>query len=52
MTALLFVLYPVYLLLVTISVFLLTKNSYAFLLLPAMPALAWTYVRLKPQLDV
>ena len=52
MTALLIVLYPLYLLLVTISVFLLTKNSYTFLLLLAMPALAWSYVRLKPQLDV
>ena len=51
MTALLLVLYPFYALMITILVYLLTKNPFAFFLLLLLPVFAWSFVRLKPQLD-
>jgi 1-acyl-sn-glycerol-3-phosphate acyltransferase len=51
LTALLFVCYPFYVLLIAGASFALTKSLWAFFLLPALPFTAWTYVQLKPQLD-
>lgn len=51
MTAILLFAYPVYVLLLTIVLFLLTKSWYAFLLLLALPFTAWSCVQLKPQID-
>jgi 1-acyl-sn-glycerol-3-phosphate acyltransferase len=51
LTALLFVCYPFYVLLIAGASFTLTKSLWAFFLLPALPFTAWTYVQLKPQLD-
>jgi 1-acyl-sn-glycerol-3-phosphate acyltransferase len=51
MTAILVFSYPVYLLLLTLLLFLFTKSLLAFLLLLFLPFTAWSYVQLKPQLD-
>jgi len=52
LTALLVFSYPFYLLLLTLTLFLVTKNYLSFLLLIILPFTAWAYLRLKPQLDV
>jgi 1-acyl-sn-glycerol-3-phosphate acyltransferase len=46
---LLFFLYPIYLCLLTLLVFLVTKNILAFSLLLIMPFTAWSYLQLKRQ---
>lgn len=46
---LLFILYPIYLLVITIIVFLLTGNILSFLLLLIIPFTAWSYLQLKRQ---
>lgn len=47
---LLFFLYPIYLLAITISVYCITKNLMASLLLLAMPFAAWATLQLKKQI--
>lgn len=51
LTGLLLFAYPLYLLLLTLLIFLFTKSWLAFLLLLLLPFTAWSYVQLKPQLD-
>ncbi len=48
---LLFILYPLFLLLLGSVLFLFTGNWLSFLLLPILPFTAWAYVQLKKQLD-
>jgi len=49
--ALLTFLYPIYLLLIVLLLFLFIKSSWVFSLLPILPFTAWSYVQLKGQLD-
>ena len=51
LVALLLFTYPFYVLLITLIVLILTHNSFAWLLIVALPFSAWAYVQLKPQLD-
>jgi len=51
LVTLLLFLYPVYVILLTAGITLLTHNSYFLFLILVLPALAWAYVQLKPQLD-
>lgn len=51
LVALLVFIYPLYLVLVTLLIFFITKNNYSFLLILLLPLCAWSYVQLKPQLD-
>jgi 1-acyl-sn-glycerol-3-phosphate acyltransferase len=51
MTAILLFTYPIYLLLLTLLLFLFTNSWYSFLLLLFLPFTAWSYTQLKPQLD-
>jgi 1-acyl-sn-glycerol-3-phosphate acyltransferase len=51
MTGLLFLLYPLYLLLITIAAVLITHSLYAFLLLLLMPFCAWAYSQVKHQFE-
>jgi 1-acyl-sn-glycerol-3-phosphate acyltransferase len=51
MTALLFVLYPVYLLVITLILFIITKQPLYIGILLIFPLMAWAYVRLKKQID-
>lgn len=51
MIGFLFVLYPLFLLLVTAVIFLFTKCWLSLLLLVVLPFTAWSYVQLKKQLD-
>ncbi len=51
MIGFLFVLYPLFLLLVTAVIFLFTKCWLSLLLLAVLPFTAWSYVQLKKQLD-
>ncbi len=43
--------YPVYLLIITILLFIILKSYWIFLLLLAFPFMAWSYVQVKGQLD-
>jgi hypothetical protein len=43
--------YPIYLLLLTLMIFFITKSWFAFLLLIILPFTARSYMQLKPQLD-
>jgi 1-acyl-sn-glycerol-3-phosphate acyltransferase len=47
MTGLLFFLFPLYVLALTLLIFFLTKNPYAFLLVALLPFTAWSYLQLK-----
>ncbi len=49
--ALLLFIYPLYVIFVTIIVFILTHNLFSWLLIIFFPFSAWAYSRLKPQLD-
>ncbi len=49
MTGLLFFMYPFYVLLITLIVFVITKNSYSVLLLILLPFTVWSYLQLKKQ---
>jgi len=49
MVGLLFFLYPVYLCLITLAVFFISKNILAFSLLIVMPFTAWSHLQLKRQ---
>ncbi len=51
MTAILLFSYPLYLLLLTLLLYVILKSWYVFLLLLLLPFTAWAYVQLKPQLD-
>ena len=50
MTGLLFFLFPLYVLALTLLIFFLTKNIYAFLLVVLVPFTAWSYLQLKKQI--
>jgi 1-acyl-sn-glycerol-3-phosphate acyltransferase len=49
--ALLLFIYPLYVVLITVLILLLTNSLYSWLLIIVLPFTAWTYVQLKPQLD-
>jgi 1-acyl-sn-glycerol-3-phosphate acyltransferase len=51
LVALLLFTYPLYLLLITLIAWSVTKSWYAFSLLLLLPFCAWAYVQVKPQLD-
>jgi len=51
MTSILLFSYPVYLLILTVIAFLVTKSWLVLMLLLLLPFTAWSYVQLKPQLD-
>lgn len=46
-----FILYPIFLLILSAIVFLFTGNWFSFLLILILPFTAWSYVQLKKQLD-
>ena len=50
MAGLLFFLFPLYILTLTLLIFFLTKNLCAFLLLALLPFTAWSYLQLKRQI--
>lgn len=50
MTGLLFFLFPLYALALTLLLFFWTKNVYAFLLLALLPFSVWSYLQLKKQI--
>lgn len=50
MTGLLFFLFPIYILLITLIIFFLTKSSYALLLLLLLPFCVWSYLQIKKQI--
>jgi len=50
MTGLLFFLFPLYVLTITLVLFFFTKNVYVFLLLAVMPFTVWSYLQLKRQI--
>ena len=47
---LLFILYPIYLLVITTTVYFITGNLWAFILLLFIPFTAWSYLQLKRQI--
>ena len=49
--ALLLFIYPLYVILITILILLLTHNLFSWLLIITLPFTAWAYMQLKPQLD-
>jgi hypothetical protein len=51
LVALLLLIYPCYVIVLTLTVILVTRNFYFLLLTVAFPLSAWAYVQLKPQLD-
>jgi 1-acyl-sn-glycerol-3-phosphate acyltransferase len=51
LVSLLFFIYPLVVLLITIAVFFITGNAFSFLLFIFFPLTAWAYTRVKPQLD-
>lgn len=51
MTGLLFFLFPLYVLALTLLIFFVTKNVYAFLLLALLPFTLWSYLQLKKQIS-
>lgn len=51
MTGILFLLYPVYILLITLCYLYFTKSLYFFLIVILLPFFAWSYVQLKAQTD-
>jgi 1-acyl-sn-glycerol-3-phosphate acyltransferase len=46
-----FGIYPVYVTLLSVTVFLFTQNLFSFLLMPVLPFTAWAYLQVKKQLD-
>jgi len=50
MTAILFLFYPLYSLLITLIVFSFTDSLYSFLLLVLLPFFVWSYLQLKRQI--
>ncbi|RYF95962.1 MAG: hypothetical protein EOO00_03895 [Chitinophagaceae bacterium] len=51
LAALLLFAYPFYLVLITITIYLITSSLLSFLLLLVLPFTAWALVQIKPQLD-
>ena len=51
MIGFLFILYPLFLLIVSTTLFFITASWYSFLLILILPFTAWSYVQLKKQLD-
>lgn len=51
MIALLFILYPVFLLLISLVLFSFTANWLYFLALLILPFTAWSFIQVKKQLD-
>jgi 1-acyl-sn-glycerol-3-phosphate acyltransferase len=51
LVALLFIIYPAFVILVTLIIVLFTNNPLFWLLICILPFTAWAYVQLKPQLD-
>ena len=51
MIGFLFILYPVFLLILSTIIFLFTGSWFSFLLILLLPFAAWSYVQLKKQLD-
>ena len=51
MTGLLFFLFLLYVLALTLLIFFVTKNVYAFLLLALLPFTVWSYLQLKKQIS-
>ena len=47
----LFILYPVYLLLLSTLLYLLTRNYFSFFLIALLPFCAWSYVQVKHQFE-
>ena len=50
-TTILLIAYPIYLLLITLIIFAFLKASWVFLLLLFLPFTAWSYTRIKGQVD-
>lgn len=50
MTGLLFLFYPLYVLAITMTVFLISKSLYSLLILVLLPFTAWSYLQLKRQI--
>jgi 1-acyl-sn-glycerol-3-phosphate acyltransferase len=50
MTGLLFFLYPLYTLAITLIIFFISKSGYSFLLLVLLPFTVWSYLQLKSQI--
>jgi len=50
MTGLLFFLFPLYILAITLIVFFATQSLYSFLLLALLPFCAWSYLQIKTQI--
>lgn len=51
MIAFLFLLYPLFLIILSAIMFSITANLLSFFLIPVLPFTAWSYVQLKNQLD-
>jgi len=51
-TGLTVLMYPVYLITIVSLLFILTKTWWMLLLLFLLPFTAWSYIQLKPQLDI
>jgi hypothetical protein len=51
MIGFLFLLYPLFLLILSVTIFFITANWLSFLLILILPFTAWSYVQLKNQLD-
>jgi hypothetical protein len=49
-TALLFLFYPLFTLIIALIIFFITKSSYSFLLLILLPFTLWSYLQLKRQI--
>jgi len=49
--SILFLAYPLYVMAITLSTFVITRNWYSLLLLLILPATAWAHVQLKKQMD-
>ncbi|MBA2563596.1 MAG: 1-acyl-sn-glycerol-3-phosphate acyltransferase [Chitinophagaceae bacterium] len=47
---LLFILYPIYIIALTLLIFFFTKNSFSFLLILVLPFTAWAHLQLKKQI--
>jgi hypothetical protein len=51
LTSLVVFLYPLYVIVFTLVLYLVTENLFVLLLILILPFTAWAFVRLKPQLD-
>lgn len=51
LVALLFILYPVFIIVISLTLFSITGSAFAFSVILILPFTAWAFVQLKPQLD-